>query len=127
MSINQIQETSQEFFAALNRGDVQGWLNTLAEDATSHEPVGTPPNQGHEGLLQWLQQSGEAFETWQTTVQDIFVAGNSAAIRWSSHGVLRNGEEVNIEGIDVHEYNADGKIQTVKGYFDPTPIMAAIS
>ncbi len=120
-----IAGTSQLFFDSLNAGDIETWLTTLAEDAVSFEPVGTPPNVGHEGLLAWVgSQAG--FESVTTKVNEIIVAGNSAAILWTSTFVLPGGAEIVLDGVDVHEYNDAGLIQIVEGYFDPSPIFAAI-
>ena len=126
MDMKQLEQTSRDFFNSLNNGDIEGWLKTLAKDALSYEPVGTPPNEGHEGLLQWLENMGQPFESFHTDVKEVFVAGNDAAIRWTAVGKLKSGQEINLSGIDVHEYNEDGQIQTVKGYFDPSPIMAGM-
>ena len=37
-----------------------------------------------------------------------------------------NGKEVNFEGIDVFEVNADGKIQTVRAFWNPAEMIAQL-
>lgn len=124
LSAEAIQKNSTTFFEALNRGDIPTFLTTLAEDVRTYEPVGTPANEGHQGVLRWLEGMA-GFESWVTKVVNVYVSGNSAAIVWRSQGRTVNGVKINLEGVDVHEYNEDGKIATVEGYFDPSPIMAA--
>ena len=126
MSNQSIQKASTDFFTKLNAGDIDGWLALLAADVMTYEPVGTPPNKGHDGVMQWMQNIMQPFESMQLNVDNIFVTGNSAAVKWSGQGFLKSGVEFSFEGIDVHEYNEAGKIQTVKGYFDPAPMMAAL-
>ncbi|RMF76898.1 MAG: nuclear transport factor 2 family protein [Chloroflexi bacterium] len=126
MTAEQIKETSLKFFDSLNQGDINAWLATLASDVKTYEPVGTPANEGHDGVMQWLQNMSQPVESMTITVDEIFVAGRSAAIRWSGHAVFKNGNTLDFAGIDVHDYNENGKIQTVKGYFDPTPMMEAM-
>ncbi|MBV7339158.1 nuclear transport factor 2 family protein [Chloroflexi bacterium TSY] len=121
-----IETTSRAFFSTMLAGDMDGWLATLAADAVSYEPVGSPPNVGHEGLLAWAG-SMSGFDSVNIELHDLFVAGNSAAITWTSTFILPGGEAIAINGVDVHEYNSAGTIQTVKGYFDPMPLMAAMS
>lgn len=123
-SSKHMTETSTRFFSTLNVGDIEGWLGTLASDARSYEPVGSPPNEGHEGLLKWLQALSAPFESMKIEVGDVYAAGNSAAITWTAHAKLKNKKDFQMTGVDVHEYNEQGKIQTVKGYFDPAPMMA---
>ena len=126
LSPQKITETSTKFFTSLNQGDIESWLGTLASDVRTYEPVGTPANEGHEGVLSWLQNMSDPFESMSLEVGDIYAVGNSAAIIWRGQAKLKSGGEFSFKGIDVHEYNDDGKIQTVKGYFDPTPMMAAL-
>lgn len=124
LSVQRIKENSSEFFEALNRGDIPGFLATLAEDVCTYEPVGTPANEGHQGVLAWLEGMA-GFESWVTKVERIHVIGNNAAVVWRSQGRTKSGAKVNLEGVDIHEYNEKGQISVVKGYFDPTPIMVA--
>jgi hypothetical protein len=35
--------------------DLDAWLDTFAADAVDHDPVGTPPVVGHQGLRQFFQ------------------------------------------------------------------------
>lgn len=42
-----------------------------------------------------------------------------AGLRWS--WVMRNGDEVELEGVDFAELGADGRIQRITGFFGPLP------
>jgi steroid Delta-isomerase len=53
----------------------------------------------------------------------IFVAGNEAGVKWSARGMGKNGRNVTFEGIDVFTINNAGKIQTMKGFWDPEAMM----
>lgn len=121
-----IEKTSLTFFDALNKGDMDTFLGTLADNVKTYEPVGTPANEGHQGVMNWLG-SMQGFESWKTIVDNIYVAGSSAAVAWHSEGRTMDGKDVALQGIDIHEYDDAGQIVSVKGYFDPTPIMAAFS
>jgi hypothetical protein len=47
------------------------------------------------------------------------VDSNGAALRWA--WVMRNGDEVVLEGIDFAELAPDGRIQRIAGFFGPFP------
>ena len=53
-------------------------------------------------------------------------AGNGAAVKWTGHGTSTSGREVNFEGIDIFEVNDDGKIQTVRAYWNPAEMIAQL-
>lgn len=107
--------------------DVDRWVNTFAPDAESHDPVGTPPLVGHDALRQFLTGIFSVFETIGLTEDHIFVVGDVAAVKWTGLGRGRNGKDVVFEGIDVIECNPDGKIISLRAYWNPTPIIAAVT
>jgi steroid delta-isomerase len=127
MSTITCRQAVAEYFAALRAMDVDRWVNTFAADAESHDPVGTPPLVGHDALRQFLTGIFSAFETIGLTEDHIFVAGDTAAIKWTGLGRGRNGKDVIFEGIDVVECNQSGKIISVRAYWNPAPIVAAVT
>ena len=126
MSPSTIKQVVAAYFAATRAMDLEAWLANFAEDAVSYDPVGAPPTQGHRGLRQFWEMIGGAFETFGLTEENIFVAGNGAAVKWRGAGVGKNGRAVTFEGIDVFEVNGQGKIQKMYGYWDPAPVMAEL-
>lgn len=119
--------TSQKFFDRLNAGDMQGWLQTMAANVVTHEPVGTPPNVGHDGVMAWAARNQQmGFKAVVVTVDSIFPAKSETIIRWTTRFTLADGSEVSIDGVDQHRFDDQGKIVEVRGYFDPTPLMAAM-
>jgi steroid delta-isomerase len=124
MQSRTILQTVAAYFAALRANDSDAWVDAFAEDAVSYDPVGSPPIQGHEALRRLLQAASGQFERTSLTEDHVFVAGNGAAVKWTSQGVDRDGREVTLEGIDVFEINEEGKIQTLWAYWDPTAFTA---
>jgi steroid delta-isomerase len=121
------QQTITEYFAAIRAMDVERWVATFAPDAVSHDPVGAPPHQGHAGLRQFLTGVLSLFESAGLTEDSVFIAGNSAAVKWTGRGVGRNGRSVSFEGIDVIEFNEEGKIVSVRAFWDPGPTVTAVT
>jgi steroid delta-isomerase len=126
MSPEVISRAVKEYFAALRAMDQQAWVNTFAEDAVSHDPVGAPPIEGHQKLGEFFQTITAAFKEVGLTEQEVFVAGNSAAVKWSGRGISKQGRKVRFEGIDVIEVNAAGKIQTLHAYWNPAEMVAQL-
>jgi steroid delta-isomerase len=116
-----------EYFSALRAMDVDRCVNTFAPTGESHDPVGAPPLLGHDALRQFLTGIFSLFETVGLTEDHIFVAGDTAAVKWTGQGRGRNGKDVAFEGIDVIECNPEGKIILIHAYWNPAPVVAAVT
>ncbi len=119
---------SEAFFATMNAGDMPGWLATMAPDVVTFEPVGTPPNVGHEGVMAWMQRNAEmGMTSVHVTLDRVIPAGQETAVLWTADFTLANGAAVTVSGVDIHRFDDDGLIVEVRGYFDPMPMMAAMA
>ncbi|HEY7786355.1 MAG TPA: nuclear transport factor 2 family protein [Pyrinomonadaceae bacterium] len=116
----------RSYFAALRAMDREAWVNTFAADAVSHDPVGAPPIVGHQKLGDFFSSITSAFKEVGLTEQDIFIAGDGAAVLWKGKGTSRQGKPVRFSGIDVFEINEEGKIQTVRAYWNPGEMTAQL-
>lgn len=121
---NLCEQAVTEYFAAIRAGDVERWVNTFAPDAISHDPVGTPPMQGHAALRQFLTHIGASFQSVSLTEDAIFANGNSAAVKWTGKATSHSGKSVNFEGVDVIDCNDKGKITLVRAFWNAAPVMA---
>jgi steroid delta-isomerase len=119
------EQTIAEYFAAIRAMDVERWVNTFTPDATSHDPVGTPPKVGHDALRAFLASLTTSYKSVDLTEVNTFVCGLSAAVKWNGHVETHGGKHVDFEGIDVIDTNEEGKITLVRAFWDPTAVMAA--
>ena len=119
MSPEVISKAVRAYFAAIRAMDQEAWVDTFAEDAITYDPVGTPPIEGHQKLGEFFQSLTAAFKEVSLIEDQIFVAGNGAAVKWTGRGISKQGRKVRFEGIDVFEVNEAGKIQTVHAYWNP--------
>ena len=126
MSPEIISQVVKDYFAAIRAMDEQAWINTFATDAISHDPVGAPPIVGHARLAEFFQTITSAFKEVGLTEEDVFVAGNGAAVKWSGRGISQRGRKAHFDGIDVFEINDAGKIQTVHAYWNPAEMMSQL-
>ncbi|MBA2703332.1 MAG: nuclear transport factor 2 family protein [Blastocatellia bacterium] len=126
MSPEVVARTVKAYFAALRAMDQQAWVNTFAEDAVSNDPVGALPIKGHQKLGEFFQTITAAFKEVGLTENDVFIAGNSAAVKWTGKGTSKQGRAVHFEGIDVFTINEAGKIETLHAYWNPAEMVAQL-
>jgi steroid delta-isomerase len=126
MSPQVIARTVKAYFAALRAMDQQAWVNTFAEDAISYDPVGALPINGHQKLGEFFQTITAAFKEVGLTEDHVFIAGNSAAVKWTGTGISKQGRAVRFEGIDVFTIDDAGKIMTLYAYWNPAEMVAQL-
>jgi steroid delta-isomerase len=126
MSPDIVSQAVKAYFATIRALDQQGWVNTFAADAVSYDPVGASPTIGHQQLAKFFQAITAAFTEVGLTEDEVFIAGNGAAVKWTGRGVSKGGNKVHFEGIDVFEVNEAGKIQTLHAYWNPAEMMAQL-
>lgn len=126
MSPEVVSRAVRAYFEALRAMDQQAWVNTFADDAISHDPVGALPMQGHEKLGEFFQSITAAFKEVGLTEDQIFIAGSGAAVKWTGRGISKQGRKVHFEGIDVFEISESGKIQTLHAYWNPAEMLGQL-
>ena len=126
MSPEDISKGVKAYFAAIRAMDVEAWVATCAPDVITYDPVNAPPNMGHDGMRQFFDGIVGAFETVGLTEDQVFIAGNSAAVKWTGKGRGKNKRDVRFEGIDIFEFNDQGLIQTVRAYWNPAEVMVQL-
>lgn len=126
MSPEVVSRAVRSYFEATRAMDQEAWVNTFAEDAVSYDPVGALPTTGHEKLGEFFQTLTAAFKEVGLTADQIFVAGNGAAVKWTGRGVSKQGRKVHFEGIDIFEVNESGKIQTLHAYWNPAEMLGQL-
>ncbi|MGI8838115.1 MAG: nuclear transport factor 2 family protein [Pyrinomonadaceae bacterium] len=126
MSPEVISRTVKAYFEALRAMDQQAWVNTFAEGAVSHDPVGALPINGHQKLAEFFQTITAAFKEFGLTEDHVFIAGNGAAVKWTGRGTSTQGRAVHFEGIDVFTIDEAGKIETLQAYWNPAEMVAQL-
>ncbi|WP_427159561.1 nuclear transport factor 2 family protein [Aliinostoc sp. HNIBRCY26] len=122
-----IQAVITQYFAATrsaNKADEM--VACFAEDTVSYDPVGTPAKQGHAQLHAFFQQIAALFVKVELCEEFITINGDEAAVKWTGRGIGHNGRAVTFEGIDLFEFNHEGKIQSLKAYWNPAVILAEL-
>ncbi|OLP19727.1 ketosteroid isomerase [Leptolyngbya sp. 'hensonii'] len=122
-----VQSVVQQYFAASrSTTKVEGMVACFAEDATTYEPVGGPPSQGHAAIRQTLQGLVDLFAEVGLREEFVSVNGHQVAVKWRGQGLGRSGRTVAFEGIDLFEVNEAGQIQTLWAYWNPMALVAEL-
>jgi steroid delta-isomerase len=126
MSPEVVSKAIKAYFEALRAMDIPAIVNTFAEDAVSHDPVGAQPIEGHQKLTEFFQSITAAFKEVGLTEDQVFVAGTGAAVKWTGSGISKQGKKVRFEGIDVFDVNEAGKIRRLYAYWNPAEMVAQL-
>lgn len=106
--------------------DTERCVALFAPDAVQHDPVGTPPNVGSEAIRGFFHGIFTSFKTLSLTEDAVFVNGTSAAIKWNGHAVGPTDKSVDFEGVDVLDCDENGKIVTVRAFWNAAPVLAVL-
>lgn len=126
LSPDEIRDRVDRYFAAWRALDPIAWTACFAADAISHEPYGATPVQGHAALKTLFHTIASALQEVSIRAEETHVAHNRAAVLFRGQGIGKNGKPVNVEGIDVFEFNDAGQIQTLWAYWDPATVLAKL-
>ena len=118
-------ETLDRYFAAIRRKDGEDWIACFAPDGIAHDPANAPARQGRAAHRQFFEGVAGLFEVMNFRSGEAFVCGDRVALRFTAHCVARNGNAVDVAGIDVFTFDAEGLIASLHGYWDPTPLFVA--
>jgi steroid delta-isomerase len=102
-----------KYVAAFDKGDIEIIKEIYAIDAVVEDPVGTEPLVGMEAIVGFYEPSlGSGVKLELTGTPRC--TGNAVAFPFK---VVMSG--LNIEIIDVFQFNDDGKIIDMKAYWGP--------
>jgi steroid Delta-isomerase len=121
-----IQSAVAAYVAATGAMDANAVADAFAPDGVSNDPVGTPPHDGRTAIRQFMEGILTEAESVTTTPDQVFIAGDSAAFKWTVQLTTKHGRSATFEGIDVIQVNDDGKIQSLHAYWDPAPVLAVL-
>ena len=121
-----VQSAIDAYLRAIKAMDADAFADAFAPDGISNDPVGTPPHEGRAAIRNFLQGILAVCQRVSLEPDQVFIAGESAALKWTGQLTTRNGQSVTFEGIDVIQVNDEGKIQTLHAYWDPAPVMTVL-
>jgi steroid delta-isomerase len=128
------RSAAQRSFSAVAKGDLAEWLTVYAEDAVVEDPVGPSMfdeegtgHRGHEGLKAFWALAIEPIDTFEFEINESFANGNVTASLGKIKTSFPDGSYTVTDLITVHEINAEGRVVSMKAYWEPERTMASFT
>jgi ketosteroid isomerase-like protein len=118
--------------SAAERRAKEEWLSLYADDATVEDPVGPSPidpeGKGHHGkeALARFFDNNIANTRIKFEIKDSFAAGNECANVGSIHLTFADGSTARCDGVFVYRVNPDGKIASLRAFWEFDRMMKTI-
>jgi ketosteroid isomerase-like protein len=114
---DKLREIAKKWNDAWNGGDAGALVAFFADGGTYYEPSMAGPVAAAEGIKSsaettWRDWPGATFEA-----VTVIVGGDKVAVEWRSSATHRIGTDVNLEGVDILEFDGD-KIKSCRVYYD---------
>lgn len=125
---------SQRSYSAVAKGDLAEWLTVYAEDAVLEDPVGPSMfdpegkgHRGHAGITTFWENAIASVATFEFTINDSFAnpGGDTCANIGRIRTVLPDGSEFTTDLIMVYVVGGDGRITSMKAFWEPERTMAS--
>lgn len=120
-----IDATIDAYLTAFRASDRAAYIGCFAEDAWLEDPVGTPRREGHEGIGGFWDDShalADAIELRPLGLR--VVIGDEAMFTFQVRPNI-GGETYMLDVIDHMTFDEDGKIATLRAFFDPATMVPA--
>jgi ketosteroid isomerase-like protein len=127
---------SQRSYSAVAKGDLDEWLTVYAEDAVIEDPVGTSMfdpegkgHRGHDGIRAFWEQAIAPIERFEFEILDSFAnpGSNTCANIGRIKTSFPDGSHTTTELIMVYVVNDDGRVASMKAYWEPDRTMATFT
>ena len=122
----EIEAAVEEYFASIGSLDVQRFVNNFAPDGVLEDPVGTPPLQGTQAIAAYFGAIITPFSEIKPYVQEVVVSGQEAAVNWRLRLKTTAGKVIIIDGMGVFKFNQQGKLQSVREFWDLAAFLAQL-
>jgi steroid delta-isomerase len=117
LSAQQVQETMARYVELVDAGDIDGIVALYATDARVEDPVGQPPLQGIAAIERFYRDGLGASKVSATLTGPVRATLNGCGAMPFRVDMQWGGQPCSIHVIDVMEFDADGKIRSMKAYW----------
>jgi steroid delta-isomerase len=120
-------KTVHAYCQAISTLNADAYVACFAADCELNDPVGAPPAHGQAAAREFFNSFLPLLTRIHFRAGHIYVGGQQAAFSWTIEAEGKKGQFATADGIDVFEFNRDGKIVRNHGYWDPGPFVAALA
>jgi ketosteroid isomerase-like protein len=125
---------SQRSAAAVQAKDKAAWLALFADDAVVQDPVGKSfldetgeGHRGHDAIGAFFDANIATVEGIEFEIHDSFAAGDEVANVATIHMTLPGGTTSRCEGVFVYRVRDDGKLVSLRAFWEVDRMLATMS
>ena len=122
----QIKAIVTDVFEKFAAFDAQGTAALYAPDGTIEDPVGTPPIQGTQAIIAYLESFPTILNEIRIQAFDVTVCGQEAAIKWRLRFKTKTGNVFFVDGVGIFTIDENGKVKSDREYFDNAYFLSQI-
>ncbi len=119
---------------AFNAGRLEVFDEVCSPDVVSHDPAEPDDIRGIEAHKERVRMYRTAMPDLQVTFDDVIASGDKVATRWTVRGtndgelmgMLPTGRKVEVTGMSIDRFDADGKIVETWDQWDNSGFMAQL-
>ena len=126
LSTEMLRDVVDRYFAAWRRLDPAAYAACFTAETVIHDPYGSTPHRGTQGLRAFFTGVAHALSEVRLEAKAMYPAGNRAAVVFQGQGSGKNGKVVDVEGVDVFEFDQTGRITTLWAYWDSAAVLAKL-
>ena len=127
MTEDALRAAVQTYFEVASSGDVERYVALFTAAGILEDPVGTPPAQGPTAIRQQISFVNVLFKQLIITPGVIFVGGQQVATHWTGRGTTHKDAVFEFEGIGIFEFDEQGKLRSVREYYDGAVLLPLFS
>jgi steroid delta-isomerase len=121
-----MRDAVNRYFAAWAGLDPAAYTACFTADAAVHDPYGSTPRRGAQALREFFCGVAQALEEVRIEADAVHVAGDRAAVVFRGKAVGKNRKSVEVAGVDVFEFDEDGRITALWAYWDSAAVLAKL-
>ena len=127
---------SMRSYSAVAKGDLAEWLTVYAEDCVLEDPVGPSMfdedgtgHHGHEGISAFWEKAIAPIDKFEFEITDSFAnpGSNTCANIGRIRTSFADGANTTTDLIMVYVVNDDGRVASMKAYWEPERTMASFT
>ncbi len=126
MSQATLEQAVKDYYANLAAMNIEGLLESFAENAVIYDPVGKPAMNVQQDFPKFVELISKFYQKFEISPEQIFPVENQAAVKWTMEVTAKNGRTVTAEGIGIFQFNQAGKIQQIESYWDEAGMKAKL-
>jgi len=112
----QIRDVVEAYVELVGTGPTEDIVQLYAPDAVVQDPIGTEPKRGHAAIREFYDVIADLNRETELRAESVRIAGNHAAFMFTV--VTKFGDRrFTLSPIDVMEFDAEGKIISMRAYW----------